>query len=407
MLLVERHVIKPNHPYFQEIDAASKRAKNLFNRANYVLRQHFFSSGEIIPYTRLDKLMQKEEAYLALPSKVSQQVLLRLSQAWKSWSRATKAYESDPSKFLGQPRIPKYKDKVKGRYALVYTSQAISKRSLKKGWLKPSKLEVKISTLRRDINEVRLVPYLDYYVVEIVYEPEKSEGKFDSNQVASIDLGLNNLATVTSNQKGFIPLLVNGRPLKSINQFYNKHRGKLQSSLKGEKKTSRRIRKLTAKRNFKIDDYLHKASRLLLNHLVKNQIGTLVIGKNDYWKQESHLGRKNNQNFVNIPHYRFIEMLIYKAQLVGICVITQEESYTSKASFLDFDPIPNYGEGKYPLFSGYRVKRGLYKSKVTGRKINADVNGSLNILRKAAPSMLTAEGVEGVVVRPVKVTLPK
>lgn len=198
--------------------------------------------------------------------------------------------------------------------------------------------------------------------------------KQDNKRYASIDLGLNNLATVGSNVMK--PFIINGKPLKSINQFYNKKLAKLKSNLKDEKKTSNRIKRLHFKRNNKIKDYLHKASRCIINQLVSNSINTLIIGHNKKWKQEINIGSVNNQKFVSIPHSRFIDMLKYKASLEGINVLIQEESYTSKCSFLDNEPIQ-----KHECYKGTRIKRGLFKSKKHGL-INADVNGALNILRK-------------------------
>jgi IS605 OrfB family transposase len=192
-------------------------------------------------------------------------------------------------------------------------------------------------------------------VIEVIYdEPESSAS--DHKFVASIDLGLNNLVALTSNQPGFIPLLINGRPLKSINQFYNKRKARLQSQLKGSRKGSPRIQRLTRCRHQKVDNYLHHTSRLIVDLLVANQIGTLVVGKNVQWKTEIDLGKQTNQNFVGIPHTRLIEMLEYKARLVGIKVIVQEESYTSKSNFLTLDPIPVYGKtDKDAVFSGKRI----------------------------------------------------
>jgi len=171
----------------------------------------------------------------------------------------------------------------------------------------------------------------------------------------------------------------------------------VQSYLKGEKNTSIKIEQLTHKRNVKVDIYLHNASKFIVNHLADNRIGTLVIGKNDNWKQGRNLGKRNNQNFVAIPHARFIEMLTYKAQLAGIFVKVIEESYTSKCSFLDNEPCVKHSE-----YKGKRIKRGLFRAG-DGRLINADVNGSANIIKKAFPNAF-AEGIQGVVVRPVRVT---
>jgi IS605 OrfB family transposase len=204
----------------------------------------------------------------------------------------------------------------------------------------------------------------------VIYDEQESTVS-DDKFVASIDLGLDNLVALTSNHPGFTPLLINGRPLKSINQFYNKRKAQLQSQMKGSRKTSSRLQRLTRCRNQKIDNYLHHASRLIVDVLSAKQIGTLVVGKNEQWKTEISLGKQTNQNFVSIPHARLIEMLEYKARLVGIKVILQEESYSSRANFLGLDPIPVYGKtDKDAVFSGRRIKRGLYKTSV-GRLITA------------------------------------
>jgi len=190
---------------------------------------------------------------------------------------------------------------------------------------------------------------------------------------------------VTSTKQGFQPLLINGRPLKSLNQHYNKQCARHQRHLAKTKRfTSRQLDRITTKRNRRITAYLHTASRRIIDYLVKGGIGTLCIGKNPLWKQEANMGRKNNQAFVQIPHARFIDLLTYKAKLVGIDVVIVEESYTSKASFLDRDHIPTYDPKRIekPRFSGKREKRGLYRAS-DGRRINADINGSYNILRKA------------------------
>ncbi len=244
-------------------------------------------------------------------------------------------------------------------------------------------------------------------MIEVIYETQIQQHQLNPEGIASIDIGLDNLATLTFNQAGLFPLLVNGRPLKSINQYYNKNRSYYQSLLP-ENASSYRLRKLANQRDFKINDYLHKASRLIIDTLISYQIGTLVIGQNKQWKQQIKLGKKNNQNFVQIPHARLINLLTYKAELVGIKVIVTEESYTSKASFLDQDPIPIYqkeDKGEKPFFQGKRVKRGLYRTQ-GGSLIQADVNASLNIMRKVIPNAFSY-GVEGVVVHPVRITPSK
>ncbi|MEG3861424.1 transposase [Microcoleus sp. herbarium12] len=311
-----------------------------------------FMGGARVNYNEMNRLMKFHESYQAMPAKVSQQILMVLDKNWKSFFEALKAYKVDSSKFTGRPKLPKYKDKVKGRNLLVYTIQAISSKQLRNGIIKLSGTELFIKTKVNPerICQVRLIPKCDSYVIEVIYDEPESTAP-DNNFVAGIDLGLDNLVALTSNQPGFTPLLVNGRPLKSINQFYNKRSSQLQSQLKGERKTSSRIQRLTRCRNQKVDNYLHQASRVIIDHLVVNQIGTLVIGKNAQWKTDINLGKQTNQNFVSIPHSRLIEMLEYKAFLVGIKVIIQEESFTSKANFLGLDPIPVYGKTEKSLYS--------------------------------------------------------
>jgi len=399
MQLAERHIIKSTEHLFAEIDELAFKSKNLYNVANYVIRQSFVYGWGYINYNEMNRLMKSHEAYKALPAKVSQQILMVLDKNWKSFFEAVKAYKVDSSKFTGRPKLPKYKDKVKGRNILVYTIQAISSKLLKKGIIKLSATDFLIKTKVNpdQICQVRLVPKCDSYVIEVIYDEQESTVS-DDKFVASIDLGLDNLVALTSNQPGFTPLLINGRPLKSINQFYNKRKAQLQSQVKGSRKTSSRLQRLTRCRNQKIDNYLHHASRLIADVLSAKQIGTLVVGKNEQWKREINLGKQTNQNFVSIPHARLIEMLEYKARLVGIKVILQEESYSSRANFLGLDPIPVYGKtDKDAVFSGRRIKRGLYKTSV-GRLINSDVNAAYNILRKAIPNAFS-DGIGSCVVQ--------
>jgi putative transposase len=389
MQLAERHIIKSTNNRFVEIDGLAFKSKNLYNATNYVIRQSFVYGWGYINYNEMNRLMKSHQAYKDLPAKVSQQILMILDKNWQAFFEAVKAYKIDRNKFTGSPKIPKYKDKVKGRNLLVYTIQAISSKQLKKGIIKLSGTNISIKTQVKPerICQVRLVPKCDSYVIEVIYnEPESTVNENKKESIASIDLGLNNLVALTSNQPGFVPLLINGRPLKSINQFYNKRKARLQSQLKGNCQTSSRIQRLTRCRHQKVDNYLHSSSRQIVNSIASRKIGTLVIGKNAQWKNEIDLGRKTNQNFVSIPHARLIEMLKYKAELMGIEVIEQEESYTSLSNFLNLDPIPVYGniDAFDVTFSGQRIKRGLYKTS-SGQLINADVNGSYNILRKAFP----------------------
>lgn len=398
MQLVERHIIDRNHQFYLELDNLCFLSKNLFNYANYHIRQQFIFKGVYLDYYTVQKLCQGTPDYTALPAKVSQQVLLRLHESWKSFFAAIKEYSNHPEKFKALPRLPKYKHKTRGRNVVTYTDQAVSKSWLKKGVIHLSLTNIFLTTKVKQPSQVRIVPKTYHYVIEVIYEiAVPSTRQQESQTIAGIDIGLNNLATITSNMRGFTPTIINGKPLKAINAYYNKKKAVLQSYLKPQVQTSTRIKKLSQKRNLQVENYLHNASRYIINHLAANQIGTLVIGKNDGWKQEINLGRRNNQNFVSIPHARFIEMLTYKAQLAGIQVIVTEESYTSKCSFLDNEPC-----AKQASYKGRRIKRGLFKAG-DGMLINADVNGSANIIRKVFPNAF-AEGIQGVVVRPVRVT---
>jgi putative transposase len=265
-------------------------------------------------------------------------------------------------------------------------------------------LAITIKTRQWNIHQVRVVPRRGYYVVEVIYERDQVQAAVDPALHAGCDLGVDNLATLASDKPGFIPRIVNGRPVKSINQFYNKRRAELQTHL-GQARTCHRLERLTTRRTRRIDHELHTASRRIIDLLVAEGIGTLVIGKNPRWKQEISLGRQTNQQFVAIPHARFIEMLAYKAELVGVQVIVTEESYTSQARFLDDDPLPVYA-ATHPnqlRFSGRRIKRGLYRT-ADGRHINADVNGAYNIVRKVAPEAFT-QGSRGCVVHPIRLAV--
>ncbi len=415
MQLVERYIIQKKDARYGAIDAATFASKNLYNAALYEVRQTFFITATSLSYPALDKRMQGHEAYQALPAKVAQHVLTQVATAWSSFWLALQAYKADPSKCLGRPQLPKYLHKTQGRNLLIYTMQAVSrgKRTLERRIIQPSQLGIQVKTQRdpQSIAQVRVVPKQGYAVVEVIYEQAERTTAVDPDLLAGIDVGINNLAALTSNKPGFVPVIVNGRGIKSTNQFYNKRRAQLQKSL-GRPGSTPRMEKLTNKRTRRIDHDLHTTSRFLIDLLVAEGIGTLIIGKNNGWKQEATMGSRANQHFVQIPHARFITMLIYKAEMVSIRVLLTEESYTSQASFLDHDPLPVYKKGSPTTyaFSGKRIKRGLYRA-ADGRLINADCNGSGNIIRKVAPNAFGSEGVEDGeakprVVHPVRIVIP-
>nr|DAY19290.1 MAG TPA: endonuclease [Caudoviricetes sp.] len=371
MYLTERHIIKNN----KELDEICFKSKNLYNRALYLIRQHYFETKKYLNYYDINRIMidSKDTDYYSLPCKVSNEILKLLDRNFKSFFALLKKKQNN--KYDKPVKIPKYLDK-QGKNITILPKQSISKIYLKKGLIKLSSLSIEIPTKVTESNivEVRILPRNNHHIVEIVYKVEEKELKPDNGRYASIDLGLNNLVTIGSNV--IKPFIINGKPLKSINQYWNKEVARLQSLLKGNKRTSKRINNITLKRNNKIKDYLHKSSKTIVNFLVSNNISTLVIGYNEEWKQNINIGRRNNQSFVNIPFYTFIKQLEYKCRLEGINVIFTEESYTSKCSFLDNEPLR-----KHSNYIGKRIKRGLFRS-AKNKIINADLNGSLNILRK-------------------------
>lgn len=400
MYLVEQHRIDRHDPRWQAVDTATFASKNLYNAAMYIKRQAYISDQVVIANRDLDKQMQAMHEYHALPAKVAQWVLKQVCYAWDSYFAAVAAWTANPDKFLGHPKLPRYLDK-QGRNLLVYTTQAISCDPKNRGWIVPSGVPIRVATKlsNAEIAQVRLVPKDTHFVVEVIYERLPENKPIDPELIACIDLGVNNLAAVVSNKPGFVPLLVNGRPLKSLNQWYNKRRAKMQALLPEVQNKSRALDTITDHRTRSIISYLHTVSRTIIDLLMREGIGTLVIGKNVGWKQQVRIGKRNNQSFVFIPHARFIQMLTYKAELLGIKVVTIEESHTSKCSFLDLESV-----GHHDQYLGKRVKRGLFLAG-TGQTINADVNGAYNILRRYTPTPFTG-GVEPFIIRPLPLRLP-
>ena len=398
---VEQHIVKQGDPNFARIDEVSFAAKNLYNLVNDQIRQAYILDHHYLTMKELWPIIKPTDAYQALPRKVSNQVIWQVYRAWGSYYEAVKVWRVTPDLFKARPRIPKYKKKLKGRAVVTYEQGAIGMPKRKDGLVIPSQLGVVIpSEHAEQVEQVRIVPRKGFYVIEIVYSVEVQENEdLNKDWIAGIDIGVNVLAALTSNKPGFKPVVVNGRPLKSINQFYNKRKAELQADLAIiDRYSSNKTHKLTGKRGRKIKHYLHGASRQMIDLLLEEKIGVLVIGRNKNWKQKANIGKKNNQNFVQIPYSHFIQMLTYKAQLAGIRVILQEESHTSKCSFLDLEPIKHHKK-----YLGSRMKRGLFKAS-DGRTIHADLNGSYNIIRKAIPDAFR-NGIEGIAVCPTRFIL--
>lgn len=384
MNITETHQIRPNHKLYSICDELCFKSKNLYNAALFEFRQSYFDKElDTLTWQNINRIFNQSNQfdYRELPSKVSNTVLKKLGNNISSfWSLVKK---SDYNKKV---RLPKYLHKTDGRFIVEFNKQTFSNKRDEDNNLIicKSSLDLRIPTKAEKPQQVRIIPKVGCYVIEVVYEIK--ENKMKQNQrVAAIDLGLNNLATVVTND-GDNPILISGKKIKSINQYYNKITSKQKSLLPNNIFTSKSLDRLWLKRNNKISYEIHKITKFLANYFDERDISKVIIGNNTGWKNGINLGKRNNQNFVNIPYSKFINQLTYKCQLLGITVITREESYTSKASFLDYDEIPNYEDETKPKFSGKRIKRGLYRS--TTRKINADVNGAYNIMAKENPNYI-------------------
>ena len=409
MRRVEQQRIAKSHPQFRAIDEMAFASKNLWNLANYLVRQSFIFQKHYLNNTATFHLLKETDAYKALPSKVANQVLLQLHRAWTAFFEAIEVYREHPKKFLGRPKLPNYLPKTRGRNLLVFELGCIWKAELRGRELAVTQLGRIGETKQQpaSVQQVRIVPKADHFVLEVVYDAKEQLAQgLDPDLFVALDPGINVLAALTSNKPNFVPQLVSGKPVKAVNQLYNKQREHEQKQLakcKEPRYTSHRLDRITTKRNRRVMHYLHTASRRIVELLVEEGIGVLVLGKNLFWKTSVELGKKHNQEFVHIPHAKFLAMLTYKAEARGIRVIVTEESYTSKASFLDLDPLPTYDptqgaeQEDKPRFSGRRDGRWY---RVKGRApIHSDVNGSFNIGRKVFPTAF-GPGIEATAVRP-------
>jgi len=399
---VEKHQINKTNSIWKIVDDLCFKSKNVYNCANYIIRQEFINNNKWIRYNELDKLMQQQDCYYELGSQCSQQTLKILDKNWKSFFVSIKDWKKHPEKYLGRPKLPKYKHKEHGRFILTLSNIQfrIKEEYLYFSWKSLKHLNNIVKTnVCGKLLQVRFIPYGDNYVLEIVYEVNVPETKNESSNIVGIDIGINNFATI-SNNIGITPIIINGRSIKSMNQYYNKKKAEFQADLKVRhgKDWSNRLQRLTDKRNNKVDNFLHNASKAIIDWCLFYGIDTIVIGKNDNWKQESKMSKKTNQSFVQIPHALFIEKLKYKAENNGIKVINVEESYTSGTSFLD-DELPikeNYNKSR-------RIKRGLFKSN-KGILINADLNGAYQIIKKVFPNVFT-NGIEGAGSHPIRLNV--
>jgi putative transposase len=379
---------------FKRLRKLTAHAKNLYNQTLWTLREAYDATGKYFTYPQMDKAMKQvhnlegDINYRLLKSAVSQQILRRLDKNFKSFFNTNEDFKKNPNKYKGQPKPPRFK---KGQYDnLIYNSCAfqIHNNEVVLDAKKGDKLKIPLPKrlIGKTIKQVEIIPKRHYFQAVFVYEENQAvyQQVQPNDKVMSIDLGLNNLATIVTN--GVIkPFIIDGRRLKSVNAYYNKRKAKIQSQLEKSrgKKWSNRLQSLTDWRNARVNDYLHKATAPVVKICLTHNISKVVVG--DVAKSLNHinLGKKNNQNFVNLSLGQFVEKLSYKLGQHGIKLTVANESYTSKASFKDGDKMPkNYDEKAKPTYSGKRLKRGLYQTK-DGTLINADVNGAYNILRKS------------------------
>lgn len=409
---MEQTVVRSGNVNYRAILRLCQITRRIKNRTHYLIRHQKKDNGKPFSHSDADKFIKQNEPelYQKHPSAIAQRTTQIAGEEWSNYFKALKAFHKTPDKFTAKPREPNY-----ARFA---TTTYIGRNgfTVKNGWIHfPKQTGLAPIPTGRCVNqaynakiedtivaEVRLVPKGNCFAIEVVYDQDKchENGAYcpllNKTAVLGIDIGLNNLATLASNQPDLAPVLINGKVLKAINARYNQQAAELRSNNKGGHLSAKAV-----KRQHRIKDYLHKTSRFIVNYCVTHNLGTIIIGKNDQWKTGINIGRVNNQNFVSIPHAQLIDQITYKARDLGIRVIIQEESYTSKASALDNDVIPAYQPGIAHVFSGKRVKRGLYKAS-NGQKLNADVNGAINIVRKALGDGAIPLANRGCVFQPVR-----
>lgn len=409
---VIRHLSKEQYQTLRELCQLSN---NLYNAALYNIRQYFFNQKLFLTYESNYHECKDNENYVMLQAGVAQQTLKVADRSFKSFFNLLKKCKTVDYRYH-DVKIPHYRKKG-GYFNLILSTNAIS---VKDGYFKlpisreyrkthPDMEDILIPYPDRlngaELKEVRICPYDNgrYFKIQYVYHWYKEEANVNPDNIMAIDLGIENLATCTSNVE--TPFIMDGRKLKSINQYWNKEKARLQSvAMKQGQRTTHKINRITVKRNNQVKDIIKKSARYIINNCIENQIGTLIVGYNKDFKRSVNIGKINNQNFVQIPLGDFRQQLEFLCWTYGIEYIEQEESYTSKSSFIDNDILPEYkAEQPYlGTFSGKRIHRGLYKSK-DGIVINADVNGSANIGRKCKQNFTIEELSSGLLASPKRI----
>ncbi len=377
---------------YKNLRELSHIAKNLTNEAIYNVRQSYFNEGKYLNYEKNYALLKNSQNYKSLNSNMAQQILKEVDSMFQSFFGLIKLAEKGRYSFK-DIKLPYYLPKdsfttlvigfvrFNGNQLTIPYSQ-----SYKKGH-KGITINLPPKLAGKKVKEIRIIPKSKarFFEIQYCYEAEEIQSNLDENHVLAVDLGVDNLAAcVTSKGNSFI---IDGKRLKSINQWFNKENARLQcikDKQKFGKKSTNKQQTIRRNRNNKVNDYMNKSARMIINYCLNNDIGTLVCGYNKTFQRNSDIGKKNNQNFVNIPFGKLREKFRYLCKLYGIKYIEQEESYTSKASFFDEDIIPVYNQDtpQTYTFSGKRIKRGLYQC-ANGKTLNADINGALNILKKS------------------------
>ena len=405
-----KHLSKEEYLSLREL---SHTAKNLYNQAVYNVRQYYFQENKYLNYQKNNSLLKNSENYKTLNSNMSQQILKEVDGSFKSFFELLK--KKNKGIYNAKVKLPSYLPKnsfttlVIGFVRLNEDTFVIPySNSFKKNH---KKISIKIPPILLDkkIKEIRIIPKFNarFFEVQYNYEVQEEQRNLDKTHALAIDFGINNLATcVTSKGRSFI---IDGKKLKSINQWFNKENARLQSikdKQKYGKKPTLRQKYLYSSRNNKVNDYMSKTARKIINYCLENNIGTLVCGYNETFQRNSNIGKANNQTFVNIPFGKLREKLEYLCKLYSLRFVEQEESYTSKSSFFDMDILPKFEEDKPQTYSflGKRIKRGLYQTS-KGYIFNADINGALNILRKSNVVDLTVLYSRGEVDTPARIRI--
>ena len=392
-LTVKQQVKRLSKEDYRTIRELCHIAKNLANEAIYNVRQYYFSEGEFLKYEKNYTLLKNSPNYKALNSNMAQQILKEVDGSFKSFFSLLKLAKQGKYAFK-DCRLPHYLPKdgyttlvigfvrLKGNKLILPFSNSFKKTH------KAVEITIPPILLDKKVKEIRIIPKAKarFFEIQYIYEAECVQRNLNTNNALALDLGINNLVTaVSSNGKSFI---IDGKKLKSINQWFNKENARLQSIKDKQhygKKSTNRQKAIARNRNNKVNDYMNKAARKVINYCIANDMGTLVVGYNETFQRGGHIGKRNNQNFVNIPYGQLRSKLEYLCKMNGIIFVKQEESYTSKSSFWDRDDIPVYNADnpREYQFSGKRIHRGQYKTG-SGKIINADVNGALNIMRKSS-----------------------